>query len=75
MEFRHVESKMSQVTDLSHLDVSQPEFFENDSWMAGFAELRKSSPVHYTEYRANGAYWSVVRHEMIGEMDIDHETF
>ena len=66
---------MSDVTDLSHLDVSQPEFFKNDSWMAGFAELRKSSPVHYTENSANGAYWSVVSHELIKQVDIDHKTF
>ena len=66
---------MSQAIDLTYLDVSKPEFFENDTWMEGFAELRKSSPVHYTENSANGAYWSVVSHELIKQVDIDHKTF
>ena len=26
---------MSQAIDLTYLDVSKPEFFENDTWMEG----------------------------------------
>ena len=35
---------------------------------------RPGSPVHYTENSTNGAYWSVVGHELIKQVDIDYRS-
>jgi cytochrome P450 len=60
---------------LNEIDVSRPERFKEDSWQPWFARLRKEAPVHYLEDSVNGPYWSVTSHQLIKEVDINHQVF
>ncbi len=64
-----------QSIPLDKLDVSDPKIFQNDCWHPYFARLREESPVHYLEDSVNGAFWSVASHELIKEVDTNHEVF
>ena len=61
--------------DLSQLDVSRPELFEQETWMQPFEKLRREAPVHYTPDSANGPFWSVTSHDLIKQVDTDHKRF
>ena len=60
---------------LAEIDVSRPELFQEDNWQPWFARLRKEAPVHYLADSANGAFWSVTSHQLIKEVDTNHEVF
>ena len=60
---------------LAELDVSQPELFHHDSWQPWFARLRKEAPVHFLSDSVNGPFWSVSTHDLIKEVDTNHEVF
>ena len=60
---------------LDELDVSDPNIFKNDCWQPYFARLREESPVHYLADSVNGAFWSVANHELIKEVDTNHQVF
>ena len=60
---------------LDQLDVSRPERFQNDNWQPWFARLREQAPVHYLADSAVGPYWSVTSHELIKQVDTNHEVF
>ena len=42
---------------------------------AGFARLRKESPVHFSAGSACGPFWSVTKFHDIREVDQNHEIF
>ena len=57
--------------DLTDLDA----FARNEGW-AMFDTLRAEDPVHWTEEDApNHGFWAVTRHDDIGAVDQDPETF
>jgi len=60
---------------LEQLDVSNPEIFGDDRWQPYFARLRREDPVHYLAESANGAFWSVTSHDLIKQVDTNHEVF
>ena len=62
-------------TPLEEIDVSRPELFENDTWRPWFARLRREAPVHYLSDSKNGPFWSVTSHELIKEVDTNHQVF
>ena len=62
-------------TPLEEIDVSRPELFHNDTWRPWFARLRKEAPVHYLADSANGPFWSVTSHDLIKEVDTNHQVF
>ena len=60
---------------LDKLDVSDPKLFQEDCWQPYFARLRKEAPVHFCAETDIGAYWSVSSHEMIKQVDTNHQIF
>lgn len=62
-------------TPLDKIDVSRPELFRADSWQPWFARLRKEAPVHHIGDSPNGAFWSVTRHDLIKQVDTNHQVF
>ncbi|MAM79911.1 MAG: cytochrome P450 [Gammaproteobacteria bacterium] len=60
---------------LDEIDVSRPELFADDNWHALFARLRDESPVHYLSDSVNGPFWSVTNHQLIKEVDTNHQVF
>jgi cytochrome P450 len=62
-------------TPLEDIDVSRPELFSDDTWRPWFARLREEAPVHYLADSANGPFWSVTSHDLIKEIDTNHQVF
>lgn len=60
---------------LEEIDVSRPELYSNDNWQPWFARLRAEAPVHYLADSRNGPFWSVTSHQLIKEVDTNHEVF
>jgi len=73
---------MSEATDLDinsipleQIDVSNPSIYESETWQPWFARLRQEAPVHYCPESAVGAYWSVTSHDLIKQVDTNHDIF
>lgn len=62
-------------TPLNQIDVSDPALFSEESWPAQFARLRAEAPVHYCEDSNYGPYWSITTHDLIKQVDSNHEVF
>ena len=62
-------------TPLDEIDVSRPELFEHDTWQPWFARLRREAPVHYRAESVNGPFWSVTNHDLIKQVDSNHQIF
>ncbi|MBT4160023.1 MAG: cytochrome P450 [Gammaproteobacteria bacterium] len=60
---------------LEQIDVSDPTIFENDCWQPYFARLRAEAPVHYKSEGPHDAYWSVTTHDLVKQVDINHQVF
>ena len=60
---------------LDKIDVSRPELYQGDTWQPLFARLRKEAPIHYLADSVNGPFWSVTSHELIKEVDTNHQVF
>ena len=60
---------------LASMDVSDPHFYQDDTWRPLFAQLRREDPVHYCESSPFGPYWSVTRYDDIFAVELDHETY
>ncbi len=60
---------------LDQLDVSQPELYGSDTWQPYFARLRKEAPVHFQSESSTGPFWSVSSHDLIKEVDTNHQSF
>ncbi|MEM1229074.1 MAG: cytochrome P450 [Pseudomonadota bacterium] len=65
----------ADATALAAIDVSRPELYLEDRWHPWFARLRREAPVHYLKDSANGPFWSVSSHELIKEVDTNHQVF
>lgn len=60
---------------LDQIDVSDPTIFETDTWHPWFARLREEAPIHYAADTPRGSYWSVTSHDLIKQVDTNHEIF
>ena len=60
---------------LDQIDVSDPGIFQNDNWQPYFERLRNEAPVHYLADSENGAFWSVTSHDLIKQVDTNHQVF
>ena len=60
---------------LDQLDVADPEIYENDTCWDYFARLRAEDPVHLTQSKGFGSFWSVTRFHDIQYVDKHHEIF
>jgi cytochrome P450 len=60
---------------LEAIDVSNPHFYQDDTWRPYFARLRRDDPVHYTKGGMYGSYWSVTTYRDIMQVDTNHQMF
>ena len=65
----------AQQRRLASIDVSDPHLYQDDSWRAPFAQLRRDDPVHYCEASPFGPYWSVTRYDDIFAVELDHQNY
>ncbi|MDB2595878.1 cytochrome P450 [Pseudomonadales bacterium] len=61
--------------DIDAIDVSQPEYFQNDTIGLYFKRLRNEQPIHYCAESRFGPYWSVTKFNDIMAIDKDHQNF
>ena len=61
--------------DIDAIDVSQPEYFQNETIGLYFKRLRNEQPIHYCANSRFGPYWSVTRFNDIMAIDKDHQNF
>lgn len=68
---------MATVTDrpLNPFDVSQDALYVEDTWREPFARLRAEMPISWREESPFGAYWSVVTHDLVQEVELRHDVF
>jgi len=59
----------------THVDVSQPRLYREDSWAPHFERLRREDPVHRHADSPFGPYWSVTRFADIMKVELDHGTY
>ena len=57
------------------MDVSRPEIYEDQSFLALFKELREKDPVHYCEDSQFGPYWAVTQYKDIMAVDMNPRVF
>ena len=60
---------------LDRFDMSDPSYYQNDTWPPYFERLRREAPVHSTAESAYGPYWSVSRYADIMQCEVDHQVF
>jgi cytochrome P450 len=60
---------------LDTLNVSDPNFYQTDTWQEPFARLRKDDPVHFCPDSEYGPFWSLTRYDDIMAAELDHGTF
>ena len=60
---------------LDRIDVSDPTIHERDCWQPYFERLRAEAPVHYQANGAEGGFWSVSTHDLIKQVDTNHQVF
>ena len=60
---------------LEQIDVSDPTIYQNETWQPYFARLRREAPVHYQADSPVGAFWSVSTHDLIKQVDTNHQVF
>ena len=61
--------------DIDAIDVSQPEYFQNDTIGLYFERLRQERPVHYCAESRFGPYWSITKFDDIMAVEKDHGNF
>lgn len=68
---------MATVLDraISPIDVSDIALYTEDRWREPFARLRRDMPVSWCADSPYGGYWSVVTHELIQEVELNHAVF
>jgi cytochrome P450 len=60
---------------LEHIDPSNPFLYQDDTWPAHFARLRRDDPVHRTHDGLYGSFWSVTKYRDIMQVDTTHHVF
>ncbi|MEP2735748.1 MAG: cytochrome P450 [Erythrobacter sp.] len=68
-------SRASDERAIAPFDVSDETRFVKDNWHEQFAQLRAEMPVSYCPDSAFGPYWSVVTHDLISKVELDHQTY
>ena len=68
---------MATVMDraISPVDVSDIALYTEDRWREPFARLRRDMPVSWCADSPYGGYWSVVTHELIQDVELNHAVF
>ena len=60
---------------IAPVDVSREALYVEDRWHEPFARLRREMPVSWTPESPYGPYWSVVTHDLVSRVELDHETY
>ena len=60
---------------LDAFDMSDPKFYQDDTWYPYFERLRREDPVHYCRDSLYGPYWSVSRYKDIVQVEVNHQIF
>ena len=60
---------------MTPIDLSDNALYTENRWHAPFAELRRTAPLSWREESPFGSYWSAVTHELIQQIELDHETW
>jgi len=60
---------------ITPFDLSNGAFYSEDRWQEPFAQLRREMPVSYCPDSPYGPYWSVVTHDLVGQAELDPQTF
>ena len=60
---------------LDAFDMSDPKFYQDDTWYPYFERLRREVPVHYCRDSLYGPYWSVSRYKDIVQVEVNHQIF
>ena len=60
---------------LTSFDMSDPKYYQDDTYYPYFDRLRRESPVHYVPESPYGPYWMISRYKDIMAVEIDHKTF
>ena len=60
---------------INPVDVSDIALFVEDRWREPFAKLRAEMPVSWCPDSPYGGYWSVVTHDLIQEVELNHAVF
>lgn len=60
---------------INHTDVSANALYVEDTWREPFAKLRAKMPVSWCPESPFGAYWSVVTHDLVQEVEVHPEVY
>jgi len=60
---------------LDKIDVSDPKLYEDSTWPAYFARLRREAPVHYVPDSPFGPYWAVSKYKDIMHVEVNHAIY
>ena len=60
---------------INSVDVSANALYVDDTWRAPFAKLRGEMPVSWCPESPFGAYWSVVTHGLVQEVEVHPEVY
>lgn len=60
---------------INPVDVSDIALFVEDRWREPFAKLRAEMPVSWCPDSPYGGYWSVVTHDLIQDVELNHAVF
>ena len=60
---------------LDQIDVSKPRLFQDNSVLHYFERLRREAPVHQSQNRFYGKFWSVTKYQDIMQVDTNHGIF
>jgi len=68
---------MANIADraISPVDVSDIALYTEDRWREPFARLRHEMPVSWCPDSPYGGYWSIVTHDLIQEVELNHSVF
>ena len=60
---------------LDSFDMSDPRYYQDDTWQPYFERLRREAPVHHTADSAYGPYWSISRYKDVMHCEVHHAAF
>lgn len=60
---------------INPFEVSANALYTEDTWREPFARLRADAPISWRPESPFGAYWSVVTHALVQEVELRHDVF
>ena len=60
---------------INPFEVSANAIYTEDQWRVPFAKLRAEMPLSWRPESPFGAYWSVVTHDLVQEVELRHDVF